>query len=136
MKRLFVAVSLACALVGSLACLQAAEKASDAPKSEKKAKHTPFRGKVTAVDKTAMTVTLAGKEKERVFSITSQTRINKDGKPAVLDDVKAGEAVSGSYVEAEGGKMEVLTLNIGKKDAEPKPEGEKPKKETAPQANP
>jgi hypothetical protein len=124
MKRLFVAVSLACTLVGSIACIQAAEKAADAPKSEKKAKHIPFRGKVTAV-----TVTLAGKEKDRVFSITSQTRFNKDGKPAVLDEVKAGESVSGSYVEAEGGKMEVLTLNIGKKGAEPKPEGEKPKKD-------
>ena len=110
---------------------QAAEGAKDKSaqdsKSERKQKQMPFRGKISAVDKTAKTVTLEGKEKSRTFQITSASKITKDGKPAVIDDVIVGQTVGGLAKETAAGKWEVVTLNIGAKagkakDAEKKGE--------------
>ena len=87
----------------------------------------PFRGKISAVDKTTKTITLEGKEKSRTFQITSASKITKDGKPAVMDDVIVGQTVGGLAKETAAGKWEVVTLNIGAKagkakDAEKKGE--------------
>jgi hypothetical protein len=120
MKPLFIALTLAFALVGSGTTGLGADTSADAPKAEKKGKHMPFKGTVSAVDKVAMTITLEGKEKARVFAITSQTRISKEGNPAVVDDIKVGESVGGQAVEAEGGKWDITTLNLGKKSGETK----------------
>jgi hypothetical protein len=81
--------------------------------SKPSAKTTPFNGKLEAIDKTAKTVTLAGKTKE-TFSITSETKIMKDGKPATFDDATPGETIHGSYKKTEDGKMVAVTLNFGK----------------------
>jgi hypothetical protein len=129
MKSLFIALTLACSLASSGTIGLAADKSADTPKAEKKAKHMPFKGKVSAVDKTAMTITLEGKEKARTFSITSQTRIQKDGNPAVVDDIKVGEAVGGQAAEGDGGKWEITTLNLGKKVPEAKPTTKKSSKQ-------
>jgi hypothetical protein len=133
MKPLFIALTLTCALLGVGTVGLAADKSADAPKAEKKAKHMPFKGTVSALDKTAMTLTLEGKEKARTFSITSQTRINKESNPAVVDDIKVGDPVSGQAVEAAGGKWEITTLNLGKKSDDAKAADKKPaKKSTKP----
>jgi hypothetical protein len=58
-------------------------------------------------------VTLEGKEKVRVFQVTSETKIHKDKKPATLDDVVVGDRVGGAYRENAEGKMELVTLNTG-----------------------
>jgi hypothetical protein len=129
MKSLFIALTLACALVQSGTVGLAADTSSATPKAEKKGKHVPFKGTVSAVDKATMTLTLEGKEKVRAFTITSQTRIHKEGNPAIVDDIKVGEAVSGAAVESAGGKWEITTLNLGKKSGEPKAtEKQTPKK--------
>jgi hypothetical protein len=130
MKKLLVAVALATTLIGTGTISRAADPAPDTASTAKKAKHMPFRGKVSAVDKTTMTITLEGKEKTRTFSVTAQTRIQKDGAPAVLDDVKVGETVGGAAVEGAGGKWEISTLNLGKKAAEAKPTTKKPSKKS------
>ena len=85
----------------------------------------PFRGKVSAVDKTAKTITLDGKEKGRTFQITSGTKITKDGKPAVLDDVTVGESVRGVAKENATGKLEAVTLKVGALAGNPKPNEKK-----------
>ena len=130
MKKLFRLSLLVALIAGVPPTVRAAEgykdKSTQAPKSENRAKQLPFRGKVSAVDKTAKTITLAGKEKGRTFQITSGTKITKDGKPAVLDDVTAGESVGGRAKENAAGKWEILTLNIGK--PEKAPQGQKKKK--------
>jgi len=131
MKRLIAGVALAVSLMSIEASVRAADqakdKSSDAAKPEKK-KQIPFRGKVSAVDKVAKTVVLEGKEKQRVFQITSETKITKDGKPAVLDDVTAGESVGGLAHENAAGKLEVVTLNVGARAGKAKSDGEKKEK--------
>ena len=98
-----------------------AEKPAAAPEAGKKEKPRgmPFTGKLSAVDKVAKTITIKGKEKERVFHITSQTRIIKAGKPATLEDGVVGEEVGGFAREAAEGKLEAATVRFG-----PRPEGE------------
>lgn len=74
------------------------------PAKKKPASNTlPFRGKVESVDTKAMTITLAGKEKQRVFNVTSKTRLEKDGKPATFGDIKAGDDARGSYAKGKDG---------------------------------
>src|SRR2546421_12806454 len=98
MKKLFGIAVLAAAVMAFPFAARPADPPADAPKTEKKARPVPFNGKVGAVDKTAKTVTLEGKEKSRVFQITSETRIlNKDRKPGTLDDIQVGDRVGGAY---------------------------------------
>ncbi len=102
--------------------IQAQEKPKDAPKKEqgekKKSDAYPYRGKVASANKSAMTVTLEGKEKARVIKVTSETRIEKAGKPATFDDAKAGEYVTGQVKKAADGSEVATLLRIG-----PAPEG-------------
>jgi hypothetical protein len=110
--------------------VRAADQPKDKPSANtEKKKPVPFRGKVSAVDKVAKTVALEGKEKQRILQITSDTKITKDGKPAVLDDVTPGESVGGLARENAAGKMELVTLNVGARAGKSKSEGEKDKKE-------
>lgn len=97
-------------------------KKATVEKAEKAGKSgiTPFRGKISAVDKTAKTISVG----ERTFQITSETRIIKAGKPATLDDAAVGEEVGGSYVKAEDGKLMAKMVRIGPKP-EPAPGAEK-----------
>lgn len=88
------------------------------PPAEKKAPARkpatfPFRGTLKAVDRDAMTLTLAGKEKDRVIHITSQTRFTKDGKPAVLGDGVPGEEVAGSARKEADGRTVAVSVRFG-----------------------
>ena len=76
-----------------------------------------FRGKLSAVDKTAKTITVAAAAGDRTFQITSETKIFKAGKPAVLEDGVVGEEVSGSYRKAEDGKLNAIMVRFGGKEA-------------------
>ncbi len=131
MKRLFAGFLLGAYLMNIDASVCAAEKpkdkSADAAKVEKK-KQVPFRGKVSTVDKVAKAIALEGKEKQRVFQITSETKITRDGKPAVFDDVAAGESVGGLARENAAGKMEVVTLNVGAKPGKAKSDEAKKEK--------
>ncbi len=80
-------------------------------KTTKKQGTFPFRGVVAEVDKNGKVVTVGTLKIE----ITSETKLNKDGKPAVLDDVAAGDQVTGSYRRAEDGKLTGITINVGPK---------------------
>jgi len=91
----------------------AGEKAT--PKEGKKGKNggLPARGKLTAVDKAAKTVKVG----ERTFHVTTETRIQKTGKPATLNDAVVGED-AGVFYKDEAGKLMALSLRFG-----PAPEG-------------
>jgi len=119
MKNLVAVTLFTAFVVGGTPGARAAEASNDKSaqdsKAEHKAKQVPFHGKVSAIDKTAKTIALEGKEKNRTFQITSSTKITKDGKPAIFDDVTAGESVGGRAKESQAGKWEVVTLNIGTK---------------------
>ncbi|MST94630.1 MAG: hypothetical protein EXS33_05070 [Pedosphaera sp.] len=81
-----------------------------------KGKSLPFTGILTAVDKQAKTITVG----ERVFQVTSETKITKAGKPATLEDGVVGEEAAGSCKTADGGKMEAGSVRFGAKAAKPK----------------
>ena len=99
---------------------KAEKKPAAAPEAGKKEKTRgmPFAGKLGVVDKVDKTITVKGKEKDRVFHITSKTRIMKAGKPATLEDGVVGEEVAGFAREVEG-KLEAASVRFG-----PRPEGE------------
>jgi hypothetical protein len=90
-------------------------KKAGVEKAEKAGKQSglPLGGKISAVDKTAKTITV----RERTFQITSETRISKAGKPATFDDAVVGEEVGLSYIKADDGKLTARSVRIG-----PKPE--------------
>lgn len=92
---------------------EAAVEKQDAAKKKGKSGNLPARGKLVSVDKTAKTITVG----KRIFHVTAETKLEKAGKPATLDDAVAGEAVGISY-KNEGGKLMALTLRFG-----PPPEG-------------
>lgn len=114
-----------CVLLVALLSLQsgmgwaAAPKESDAPTAiaatPAKARAFPFRGKIAAVDQEAKTITLRGKEKNRVFQITDKTKIMKGGKPSSLAEARVGDEVGGQAQVAAEGKNEALSLRLGAK---------------------
>jgi hypothetical protein len=88
---------------------------SEAIGKDAKPVRVPFRGKIAAIDKAAMTLSLEGKEKRRVISITSQTKFTKAGAPATLEDAIVGEEVGGLAQRTEDGKEEAVSVRLGEK---------------------
>ena len=112
MKKIISLCLIAAAALFATVDLPAAEKPAPGEKAEKKApKHVPFHGKIGSIDKVAKTIKVG----ERTFQVTSATKIAKAGKPATLDDASVGEEVGGAYHQAEGGKLELMSLRIGAK---------------------
>jgi len=72
---------------------------------------TKFYGSVTAVDATAMTFSIG----DQTFTVTSETQMTKDNKPATLADAVVGEPARGSYTEGSDGKLNVTKVRFGKK---------------------
>jgi hypothetical protein len=84
-----------------------AAAATPAPKKHSNALH----GKVVSVDAAAMTFTVGNS----TISVTSTTKIFKDGQPAVFADITAGENVSIAYKKDDAGKMNATSVRIGEK---------------------
>lgn len=77
---------------------------------------TQIRGKLTAVDKIAKTITVG----DSIYQITSQTRIYKGEKPGILDDATVGVEVTGSCKKTDGGNVAATTVHFGAAKAEAK----------------
>jgi len=88
--------------------------AQTAPVKPKKHEGAVFRGTVSAVDAKAMTLTVG----QRTFDVTSETKITKNGQPAILSDIAVGDKVGGAYKKTADGKLAATTINDGKKPAE------------------
>ena len=93
-------------------------------KTEKKPVAGPFHGKLLGLDKNAKTITVG----KRTFQITSETKIKKAGKPAILSEGVVGEPVSGYVKPIAEGKWVAVSVNFGPKVSE---EGSEPKKPKA-----
>jgi len=101
-----------------------------------KVRAIPFHGTISAVDQTAKTFTIAGKEKSRVFKMTDTTVITKGGVPATMNDVVANEEVRGNYVKAADGTLEAKTVKLGPlTDAEKAEKKPSKKKQTSADAS-
>jgi hypothetical protein len=117
--KLTLAAILAATVLGMPVRVSAEDTTPAAPAAPAKAKSTRFSGKLSKVDTTAKTITVENKSKgDRTIEITSETKITKDGKPAMLADGVVGEPVGGSYTEADG-KMVAKSVRFGA--AKPKP---------------
>jgi hypothetical protein len=73
----------------------------------------PYHGLISAVDTTAKTFTLAGKEKSRVIKITDKTILTKAGNPATMKDLVENEEVRGSYWKQADGTLEARKVKLG-----------------------
>jgi hypothetical protein len=80
----------------------------------------PFRGKISAVDQSAKTFTVGGKEGSRVFKVTETTTITKAGAAATMTDIVENEQARGTYLKQADGTLEAKTVKLGAKT-----EGEK-----------
>ncbi|MEK7684756.1 MAG: hypothetical protein AAB466_04990 [Verrucomicrobiota bacterium] len=131
MTRLLT-LSLLAAFAGAAPLQSQTADAAKAPKAEQKARklsRAPFKGKLKAVDKTAMTLTFELKDKSRTIKITSETRFLKAGMPARLGDAVIGEEVAGQVIKNADGTEEAVSVRFGPKpEAKPKKEKDSPKK--------
>lgn len=120
MRNLILALAVLAVACGSLSPVTAAD---EKPKTEQKVNRSlPFHGKLDAVDKQAKTIKVG----DRTFQVLAETKIAKAGKPATLNDAKAGEEVAGAYREGADKKLNLVSLRIGPKpDAAPKKEEKK-----------
>jgi azurin len=108
-----------------------AAKAAASPAATKAPRAIPFRGKASAVDQSAKTFTIAGKEHSRVFKVTNETKITKEDKDATFADLTDDTKVTGSYWKKDDGTLETKSLKIGGKmeeKAEATPASKKSKK--------
>ena len=90
------------------------------PAAKPAARPLPFHGNITAVDQSAKTFTIGGKQGSRVFKVTENTTITKAGAAATMTDIVENEKARGTYLKNADGTLEAKTVKIG-----PKTEGEK-----------
>jgi hypothetical protein len=77
----------------------------------------PFRGKISAVDQKAKTVTVGPMIKgweSLVLKVTDRTKIMKAGAPGTMSDIVENEQARGTYVQRADGTLEALAVRIGK----------------------
>lgn len=92
--------------------------AAAAPAAAKSDKPFPYHGDVAAVDATAKTFTFKNKDgKERVFSVTDKTEIEKDGAKADFAAITVGAYAAGQCTKSAEGKFDATSVKIGPKPA-------------------
>ena len=96
---------------------------AETPATRPKRDTYPFRGTVGSVDPAAMTLVLEGKQTKRVVQLTGQTRFEKDGSPAGVEAIKAGDLVGGTLRKTPEGREEALLVRIGPKSDDPSASG-------------
>jgi hypothetical protein len=109
LKLMKTKIALFGLIAAGLLALPALSCAQDATPA--KSKHgAPFHGTVDGLDTNAMTLTVGS----RTFQITSETRIMKDDKPAILADGVAGQPVTGyDKPEENGTTLDAVTVYFG-----------------------
>jgi hypothetical protein len=83
------------------------------PAAKPAARPLPFRGKISAVDQSAKTFTIAGKKGSLVFKVTETTTITKGGNPATVTDIVQDEQARGAYLKQADGTLEAKTVKLG-----------------------
>jgi hypothetical protein len=93
------------------------------PATPKRAR-AQFRGAVSAIDATAMTLTLKGRgDMTTTVKVNSETKITKQREPAVFGDIKEGDRISGNGKKQDDGSWVATTVTI---QAPRKPAGDTP----------
>jgi len=114
MKRTILKITaftiLAAAIVGTPALSRADDTNATAAAKSDTAGATKFYGTVTAVNTNAMTFTVS----DQAYTVTGESQMTKDGKPATLADAVVGEPARGSYTKSSDGKFNVTKVRFGK----------------------
>src|SRR5262245_51876025 len=106
MRKLFVLALVAVCALGVVSLSSAAEKS--APPSKNATHH--MVGEVVSVDSTAHSLMIketvkGGEAKEVTFTLDEKVKVTVAGKPAKLDDLKAGDSVTVRYTEKDGNRL-------------------------------
>ena len=109
-KNIALYAIAAAALIAAPAAVRAQDSTTPPAATAPAKKHHPlmFHGSVSAVDATAMTLTVG----TNTVNVTSKTKIIKDGKPATLTDITVGDMVHGAYKKSDG-KMDATVIHVG-----------------------
>jgi hypothetical protein len=107
-KNLLIAALIGTCLAVSPNLNAQNEPAGAAQTTKAKRDWYPFSGTVDAVDAQAMTISLAKTEGVRVLQMDSKTTLERNGKPATLEDVKAGNYLHGK-LHKNAANAEVIT---------------------------
>ncbi len=123
------------------ASVPASSKTAPPSTKSKTDRAVPFHGRISSVDQTAKTFTIAGKEKARVFKVTDTTLLTRAGAPAGMRDVQANDEVRGTYVKAPDGSLDTRMVKLGpmtdaEKAASTKSSKKKAKSEASSNATP
>jgi hypothetical protein len=86
-----------------------ATAAASTPAKVTKTSKIPYKGSITAID--ASSVTVASKDKTLTLAIAPTTTFLKDGKKATLADFAVGDKVTGSYTKDATGAMTAHSLH-------------------------
>jgi hypothetical protein len=120
MKKNIALLSLAAALMAMPAFTHAQDATASAtpdttaPAAKKKHGGAAIHGKVSAVDATAMTVTVSTKKGgDQTFTVNTDTKISKNDASATFADITVGEVVSVAS-KKDGEKMTATKITIGK----------------------
>jgi len=73
---------------------------------------TRIHGRIESIDRTNMTLTVkeTGRKEPLTLYVTSQTRLFKDGEPAITSDLAVGEKIHGSARKDAAGELDALRL--------------------------
>jgi hypothetical protein len=73
---------------------------------------TRIHGRIESIDRTNMTLTIkdTGRKEPLTVFITSQTRLFKDGEPAITSDLAVGEKIHGSARKDAAGELDALRI--------------------------
>jgi hypothetical protein len=67
-----------------------------------------FQGRVSSVDKSSQSVVVNG----QTYHILASSQIKQNGQAASINDLAAGEQVSGQYKKSAENRLEVLTMDV------------------------
>jgi hypothetical protein len=97
---------------------------TNAPAPAPRPRTQVFAGTVTAIDATAMTITLKARSPNApdvTVKVTSDTKITKDRQPAVFSDLKEGMRASGNGKKGDDGVWTAANLRISTRQPRPAP---------------
>lgn len=115
MSKVFRALGAAMLCLGLLVSanivMAKQEQAMPAKEKPKKEKTATLNGTVSAVTDSALTIVNSQKA-ELTLAVTSETKVTKAGKDAVLADVKANDVVTVEARKGEGDTWTALKISV------------------------
>lgn len=115
LSRAFGAAMLCLGLLVTAGAVMAqqdpATPSQEKPTKEHKMKTTTLNGTVSAVTDSTLTI-VDSKQAEHVLSVTSETKVTKNGKEAALTDVKANDVVTIEAMKGEGDTWTAMKIAV------------------------